>query len=133
MLPNRRICCCQTELDMVQLDRQQNYMQDIIAELSNTKAQLLAVLLTKDSFRDNDEKAKFYTGIPTFSLLIHVFNLIAPHVKRNTQNSLCQFQEFLLVLIRMKLNSPLQDLAFRFNVSASTVSRIFDRWIYIHS
>ena len=106
---------CQTELDMAQLDRQQIYMQDITDELSSTKGQLLSVQLTEDSFRDNDDKTKFYTGIPKFSLLMHVLNLIAPHIKRNTQNALSQFQEFLLVLIRLKLNSPLQDLAYRFN------------------
>ena len=125
--------CCQTDLDMAQLDRQQTYMQHITDELSSTKGQLLSTQLTEDSFRDNDDKTKFYTGIPSFSLLMHVLNLIAPHIKRNSQNALCQFQEFLLVLIRLKLNSPLQDLAYRFNVSVPTAHRIFDRWIYVMS
>ena len=124
---------CQTDLDMAQLDRQQIYMQDITAELSSTKGQLLSVQLTEDSFRDNDDKTKFYTGIPKFSLLMHVLNLIAPHIKRNIQNALSQFQEFLLVLIRLKLNSPLQDLAYRFNISVPTAHRIFDRWIHVMS
>ena len=64
---------------------------------------------------------------------MHVLNLIAPHIKRNTQNALSQFQEFLLVLIRLKLNSPLQDLAYRFNLSVPTALRIFDRWIHVMS
>ena len=34
--------CCQTDLDMAQLDRQQIYMQHITDELSNTKGQLLS-------------------------------------------------------------------------------------------
>ncbi|XP_068680166.1 uncharacterized protein [Montipora foliosa] len=124
---------CQTELDMPQLDREKKYMQYICDELSNTKAQLLSVQLTEEGFRDNDDKTKFYTGIPKFCLLMHVFNLIAPHIKRNCQNALCQFQEFLLVLIRLKFNSPLQDLAFRFNISVPTVHRIFDRWTHVMS
>ena len=132
--------CCQTENIVLaeeycqtELDRQQIYMQDITDELSSTKGQLLSVHLTEDSFRDNDDKTKFYTGIPKFSLLLHVLNLIAPHIKRNTQNALSQFQEFLLVLIRLKLNSPLQDLAYRFNLSVPTALRIFDRWIHVMS
>lgn len=132
--------CCQTENIVLaeeycqtELDRQQIYMQDITDELSSTKGQLLSVHLTEDSFRDNDDKTKFYTGIPKFSLLMHVLNLIAPHIKRNTQNALGQFQEFLLVLIRLKLNSPLQDLAYRFNLSVPTAHRIFDRWIHVMS
>lgn len=71
--------CCQTDLDMAQLGRQQTYMQHITDELSSTKEQLLSTQLTEDSFRDHDDKAKFYTGIPSFSLLMHVLNLIAPH------------------------------------------------------
>ena len=34
--------CCQTDLDMAQLDRQQIYMQHITDELSNTKGQPLS-------------------------------------------------------------------------------------------
>ena len=132
--------CCQTENIVLaeeycqtELDRQQIYMQDITDELSSTKGQLLSVQLTEDSFRDNDDKTKFFTGIPKFSLLLHVLNLIALHIKRNTQNALSQFQEFLLVLIRLKLYSPLQDLAYRFNLSVPTAHRIFDRWIHVMS
>ena len=39
----------------------------------------------------------------------------------------------LLVLIKLKLNSPVQDLAYRFNISVPTANRIFDRWIHIMS
>ena len=125
--------CCQTDLDIAQLDRQQIYMQHINDDLSSTKGQLLSTQLTEDSFRDHDDKTKFCTGIPSFSLLMHVLNRVAPHIKRNTQNALCQFQEFLLVLIRLKLNSPLQDLAYRFNISVPTPHRIFDSWIHAMS
>ena len=31
--------------------------------------------------------------------------------------------------MRMRLNLPLQDLAFRFNISLATASRIFEKWI----
>ena len=56
--------CCQTDLDMAQLDVQQIYIQHITDELSNTKGQQLSTQLSEDSFRDNDDKIKFYTGIP---------------------------------------------------------------------
>lgn len=38
-------------------------------------------------------------------------------------------QELLLVLIRLRLGLLLQDIACRFNTSASNVSRIFKTWI----
>ena len=66
-------------------------------------------------------------------MLIHVFNLLTPKISTTPMNALCQFQEFLLVLMRLKLNLPFQDLAYRFGVSASTATRIFYRWIPIMS
>lgn len=87
--------CFQTDLDIAQLDRGQIDMQHITDDLNNTKGQLLSTQLTEDFFGDDDDKTKFYTGISSFSLLMNGLNLIAPHIKRNTHNALCQFQQFL--------------------------------------
>ena len=114
--------CCQTDLDVETIKRNDNCMQVIIEELTLAKSQLLASQLSKKSFENNDELTKFYTGLPKFEVLNHVFNLVHPHVKTTSQNALNQFHEFILVLIRLKLNPPLQDLAFRFNISVSTAS-----------
>ena len=77
----------------------------------------------------NDEKTQFYTGIPTFAILLQLFTFIAPHVVSTSTIVLSQFQEYLLVLLCLWLNVPLQDLAYRFKVSVSTASRVFNRWI----
>ena len=45
--------------------------------------------------------------------------------------SLDRFQDFVIVLMKLRLNMPLQDLAYRFQVSHSTVSRIFSSWLVI--
>lgn len=59
--------CFQTDLDIAQLDRGQIDMQHITNELNNTKGQLLSTQLAEDCFGD-DDKTKFHTGIPLFSL-----------------------------------------------------------------
>ena len=41
------------------------------------------------------------------------------------------FQEFIMVLMKLRLNVPLQDLAYRFVVSPSTVSRTFSTWLTV--
>ena len=41
------------------------------------------------------------------------------------------FQEFVLVLMKLRLNMPLQELAFRIGVKVTTISRIFSRWITV--
>jgi len=59
--------CFQTDLHTAQLDRGQIDMQHITDELNNTKGQLLSTQLAEDCFGD-DDKTKFHTGIPLFSL-----------------------------------------------------------------
>jgi len=54
-----------------------------------------------------------------------VFRQIEHFVARKSQ-LLTPFQEF--VLMKPKLNMPLEDLAYRFNVSFSTISRVFLAW-----
>jgi hypothetical protein len=78
----------------------------------------------------SDDKVRFYTGLPSYKILTTTFDHVAPHVVRRTK-TLDQFQEFVMVLIKLRLNVPLQDLAYRFMVSLSTVSRIFSAWITV--
>ena len=42
---------------------------------------------------------------------------------------LTPFQEFVCTLIKLSINSPIQDLGYRFNVSTATVSRILLKWL----
>ena len=41
------------------------------------------------------------------------------------------FQELIMVLMKLRLNVPLQDLAYRFDISLSTVSRTFSTWLTV--
>ena len=76
------------------------------------------------------KRKKFYTGLPSFDILKKIFNFVAPHVKRNSLN-LSKFQEFIMTLIKVRLNVPHQDLAYRFDVSLTTVSRISTHWLMV--
>ena len=81
-------------------------------------------------YLDSDAKVKFYTGLPSYEVLMVVFDHVSSQVSRQTQN-LSRFQEFVMVLIKLRLNVPLQDLAYRFVVSFTTVSRIFSYWMVV--
>ena len=81
-------------------------------------------------FFKSDAKVRFYTGLPSYEVLMVVFEHVSPHISRNTQ-TLDQFQEFVLVLMKLRLNVPLQDLAYRFMVSLPTISRIFAHWMVV--
>ena len=79
----------------------------------------------------NDDKTKFYTGLPSWAVFMHVYLLLEAHISRKKvyQRGLTLKDEFLLVLMRLRLNLLLEDLAYRFNIAKSTVSNIFDTWI----
>ena len=103
-------------------------MEDEISTLMNEKMTLKEKLdsftVSEDSFMD-DAKVKFYTGLPNFMTLMTVFNFISPFLNVTARSSLTKFQQFVMTLMRLRLNLPVQDLADRFGVSTSTVSRIF--------
>ena len=84
----------------------------------------------EEEFRNNDKKVQFYTGLPSFDILNIVFHRIVPFVNRKSQ-LLTPFEEFIMTIMKLKLNMPFEDLAYRFNVSVSTVSRTFQAWIIV--
>lgn len=72
----------------------------------------------------------FYTGLPGFDVLNTTIRFVSPFVSRKSK-TLTLFQEFVMVLIKLRLILPLQDLAFQFGVSLSTVSRTFTAWLTV--
>lgn len=84
------------------------------------------------NYFDSDEKVHFYTGLPAFDTLMVVLEHVAQHVKQRCL-SLDVFQELVIVLmkLRLRLNVPLQDLAYRFQVSIPTISRIVSAWLVV--
>ena len=83
-----------------------------------------------ESFFDSADKIRFHTGLPSYEVLMVVLEHVALHVsRRHGSTILSSFQEFVMVLMKLRLNTPFQDLAYRFAVSLSSVSRIFTSWI----
>ena len=84
------------------------------------------------SLKDNDSKTKFYTGLPTWTLFVRVFNLVSPFIIPSRTRLDLQ-DELILVLVKLRLNLPFQDLAYRWEVSISTISRLFHKWVDVMS
>lgn len=75
-------------------------------------------------FFDTDDKIPFYTSLPTKEILIAAFQHVAPHVPQQS-TTLNNFQQFVLVLMKLRLNMPFQELAYQFGVNVRTISRLF--------
>ena len=108
--------------------------------------------LTKKLLR-KDKDCRFYTGIEKCSVFQTLHDYVAPYVKRRWKGS-CRFvstkvkrlfvkspskfgpgrklsstDEFLLVLMRMRLGLLNADLARRFDISPTLCSQIFHTWL----
>jgi hypothetical protein len=80
-----------------------------------------------NTFVNDDNKVKYYTGLQSFESLTIVFDFVREHVP--TRKSCNQFQELLIVLAKLRLNLGLQDLAYRCNMSIATISRLLVKWL----
>ena len=80
--------------------------------------------------KDDNKHVKFYTGLPSFVSLMAVFQFVSLQFS-SPHSSLPPFQQFLLVLMKLRLNLFDSDLAYRFRISQATVSRYFSKWIDI--
>ena len=72
--------------------------------------------LDENSFRDNDEKVRFHI----------LFTYVQPYLHVGSRTFLSPFQQMMLTLMRLRLSLSGQDLAYRFGVHSSTVSRTFN-------
>ncbi|XP_022807135.1 uncharacterized protein LOC111344188 [Stylophora pistillata] len=81
-------------------------------------------------FVDNNEKVKFYTGLPSFEILQKVFCFVEPYVDRRPQ-LLSKFQEFAMVLVKLRLAVPHLDLAYPLKISSAVVSGILSAWLTV--
>ncbi|XP_073408192.1 uncharacterized protein [Dendrobates tinctorius] len=95
--------------------------------------------LCMNSIKNESKWVRFYTGFDSYSHLMAFLGFITADQKLCTgriwkktevgpQSALCLEDQLLLVLTRLRLGLLLQDLAFRFRVSESTVSRYWLNW-----
>lgn len=104
-----------TDLTMEQIEHLENENRHLLSEVGEVRNKLNKQMLTEDCLRENEDMLQFYTGLPNFSLLIALLEVLKEGMARTNRNSLTLFQEMLIFLIRLRLNVPLQDLAYRYS------------------
>ncbi|XP_064479142.1 uncharacterized protein LOC135392356 [Ornithodoros turicata] len=125
---NNRDAAVQTDLTIQDVQALEQDNMRLTSELHATRKQ--QVILMEESLREDPGKVFSYTGLANFAILFATFKLVEAAVKHSPQNGLEKFTEFVVFIMKLKWNFPLQDLAYRFNISCSTVSRIFDKWLH---
>lgn len=95
-----------------------------------------------EDIRDNDRLIRFYTGFGSFMILMAFFEFLGPVVnelnywgtkqrshQRHRSCKLDPINQFFLMLVRLRLNLKVKDLAFRFGISTGTVTHYVTTWI----
>ena len=133
------------ECECEDLKRKVKELQCSLAEL---RRELQRSLFRFENIKDDDEMVKFYTGIPDqVTLMAFYEEILEDDAKsmrlwtgKNSKNictdsktgrhsKLPLIEQFFMTLVRLRLGLLEQDLANRFGMSVSSVSRITATWI----
>ena len=115
----------------ITLDNMRQEYQRLLSENMALKQRVNDLEISQCSFQDNEAKVQFYTGLPSFVTLMAVFSFISEDLSQGTMSKLSKFQKYIMVLMKPRLNLPVQDLAYRFGVSATCVSKTFKTTLHV--
>ena len=73
-------------------------------ENSLLKEKLNDSSLDQSAFADNDDKVLFYTGLPSWQILLCSYNYIHPFLSHSIQCALNPFQQLMLTMMRLRLD-----------------------------
>ena len=125
--------CEQLQMENQRLTDENTYLKGRCKELNESRTvaenKLNTLNFTEASLRDDDDKVKYYTGLSSFAVLMALFNFLSVNLEIGNRSALSLFQQLMLVLMKLRLNVGDQDLAFRFSVNQSTISRCLSKWI----
>ncbi|KAL1484890.1 hypothetical protein MTO96_049927 [Rhipicephalus appendiculatus] len=65
--------------------------------------------ISEKSLRSCERKVLFYTGMANFTVLLAVFELVESAVSHSINSSLSKFQEFILFMMKMKMEFNIED------------------------
>ena len=98
-------------------------ISNIIEENSTLKLKLNKFKYDQVYFEENPKDILYYTGLSSHGTLKSLFEYVKDAIKES--KVLTKFEQLLLCLIRLRLGVSVVDLSKRFQVSKTTVSRIF--------
>ena len=76
------------------------------------------------TYTEDPEKVPFYTGLPNLGVLKLVFEMVENQMVSSSK-TLSKEEEFLICLVKLRMNYLFKDIAYHLNVSVSTIQRSF--------
>lgn len=99
--------------DQTSASCQVQIMTDLdMKKIVEIEKRLANLTFERESFFQDDRRTKYYTGLPSYKILYWLEGLVAPYLYR--QSSKCStFQQLVLALMKLRINSDLEDLSDR--------------------
>lgn len=124
ILENETTKCIQTHItsgDLSKLETDHTFMTSKIVEMSQ---KINKVSISFNVLVEDDYRCRYYTGLES-KLLCVLYDSIESRIIQHPQQSLAAKDQFILTLMKLRLNFDFKDLAFRFGVSSATASLYF--------
>lgn len=139
----------ENEYLLKQLEEKDSQLNKLKWENGQMKTRLEKLALSIDAIKDKDENVQFYTGLKNYKTFMALFKYLNPgengenvelHYGNKTNQSrpsssgfgrprkLKAVDQLFMVLMRFRLGLFCKDLANRFDIAPSTVSRITITW-----
>ncbi|XP_072559114.1 uncharacterized protein [Paramormyrops kingsleyae] len=121
----------QTECELCVLRRAE--IIRLLEENRELRRELNECRISDGFFGEDDEKVKYYTGLPNLGIFMALFRFLVP-LMHGQRKILTPFQMLLLTFMRLRLDLPPQHLAHLFWISPKTVYRIFNEMVsFLHA
>ena len=123
-LPAESMCkSIQTDLTCERLKQTEADLRSRIME-SKQSAAVESRIYQFQTYTEDPEKVPFYTGLPNLEVLTLVFSLVSEYMNSNSK-TLSKEEEFLICIVKLRMNYLFKDIAYHLNVSLSTVQKSF--------
>ena len=127
---SHRSLSCQTDVTVLDLAKMEAENKQMKEELKLFYENNLGYP-KKEQLQEDKKLLKFYTGLECFTVFMALFEFITKDLVHSKHHKISAFYCHLLTLMKLRLNLKHCDLAFRFNVCHSTISRILSKWIHL--
>lgn len=117
----------QTDMDASTVCGIESELRRMVVEVADLKEKLRVEhsKFNRDFFNDDNDKVRYYTGLPKYSTLEIVFGYLDEHIPHSTVSTLSKYQIMIMTMMKLRLNLSHMDLAVRFGITTSSASRLF--------
>jgi len=125
-------CECSSKVVLLEkeLAESKEAIKSLTEQLELMNHKYLQGPFTEESLCDaSDDTIGSYSALPNFKVLKAVFEHVHQTLPSGVVTKLSPFQEFMFVMLKLRIDPPLEFLANQFRISLATASRIFIKWL----